>query len=103
MGDINIDAFTTADTDGNLCLNWNELQEYKIKIDPALRSDPQLIQQHLHHFTKADADKSGCITWKEAMDWKTQEENGKTGQTGQRDKRDRAFLLTSWQKLRQTK
>ena len=50
-------------------------------LDPALQSDPQLIQQHKQHFTKADTDKSGCITWNEAMDWKTQEENGKTGQT----------------------
>merc|ERR1711936_647397 len=86
--DINIDAFTAADTDGNSCLNWNELKEYKIQKDPALQSDQQLIQQHQTHFTTADADQSGCVTWQEALDWKAQQENGNTGRAGQGNSAD---------------
>merc|ERR1712055_764073 len=92
--DINIDAFTAADTDGNSCLNWNELKEYKIQKDPALQSDRHLIQQHQTHFTTADADKSGCVTWQEALDWKTQQENGKTGRAGQGNSADIMAKLT---------
>merc|ERR1711910_220545 len=97
--DINIDAFTAADTDGNSCLNWNELKEYKIKQDPVLRSDQQLIQQHQTHFTTADTDKSGCVTWQEALDWKTQQENGKTGRTGQGNSADILAKLTKIEKI----
>merc|ERR1711936_537095 len=97
--DINIDAFTAADTDGNSCLNWNELKEYKIQKDPALQSDQHLIQQHQTHFTTADADKSGCVTWQEALDWKAQQENGKTGRAEQGNSADILAKLTKIEKI----